>query len=369
MATNRSYLADLTEEDKEQLITEFKSCSTERLKELAKHLGYSNTKSLKDSMYRILGVSRERILHGVDLDIKGTVINIPEIKITPYKSTKRVGDPETQGLLLGDWHYGEITPTFNPEVADTRLDNLFTSSMRITELHRHMYPVNDLVVIALGDMVHGENPRQGARVGSVSKGAVDQVYDLAFPKLLGLLSSFRENFRTVRFYGVPGNHGRVSMEAPETSNWDLMLYKALSNASLPKGIEIHTPKDFCQIINIMGFDFFCHHGDSVRMTNGIPYFAQTRKTMSWYITFGGFAYSVSGHIHKDDFYRISAKTKQMTNGALPSDDPYALKVVGTSTIPCQTTFGVHANKGVSWYYSLILDDKALPDKKTITMES
>lgn len=366
MSVNKSFLADLTEEEKQKLITEYKTCSVERLSELAEQLGYKNVGTFKEAMNRRLGVSREASLHSVNLDIPEPIINIPEIKIKPYKPIKRRrGDPETQVLLVGDWHYGEITPTFNPEVADTRLDKLFDSTMKITELHRNMYPVNDLIVIALGDMVHGENPRQGARVGSINVGAVDQVYEFAFPRLLSLLSSFRQNFKTVKFYGVPGNHGRVSLEAPETSNWDLMLYKALAKARLPKGIEVYPPQDFCQMVNILGFDFFCHHGDSVRMTNGIPYFAQTRKAMSWYITYGGFSYIISGHIHKDDFYRVSAKTKQMTNGALPTDDPYALRVVGTSTIPCQTTFGVHANRGVSWYYSLVLDSSFLPDRKVV----
>lgn len=369
MATNKSFLPDKNSEDGVILAGLFPTASEWQIAHWVKQYGYKNRSAFLDSMRRRWGICRQPPPSITPEIIEEPVIQIPEIKISKYKSSSRKGDPETQGLLLGDWHYGEITPTFNPEVADARLDTLFQTTMRITELHRNMYPINDLVVIGLGDMVHGENPYQGAKVESINKGAMNQVFEMAFPKLLGLLSSFRENFRTVKFYGVPGNHGRVSKEAPETSNWDLMLYKALSKARLPKGVEIYPPNDFGQMVNISGFNFFCHHGDSIRMTNGIPYFAQTRKTMSWYVTYGGFPYIVSGHIHKDDFYRISAKTKQITNGALVSDDPYALRTIGTSTIPCQTTFGVHERKGVSWYYSLVLDDKHLPDKETITVEA
>lgn len=166
----------------------------------------------------------------------------------------------------------------------------------------------------------------------------------------------------MRVICVPGNHGRISREAPDTSNFDNVLYKSLKQATLPAGITIDlTDNDFCQIVTVCGYKFFIHHGDAVKMTNGVPYFAQTRKSMSWYITYGGFSYIVQGHIHKDDYYRLSAKTKQITNGALVSDDPYALKVIGTSTIPSQTTFGIHEGKGLTWYYSLTVDDKYFPE--------
>jgi len=51
------------------------------------------------------------------------------------------------------------------------------------------------------------------------------------------------------------------------------------------------------------------------------------------------------------------------NGSLVTDDPYALEVVGTSSIPCQWSFGVHKNYGISWLYNLILDRSFLPAKE------
>jgi len=151
-----------------------------------------------------------------------------------------------------------------------------------------------------------------------------------------------------------------SLEAPMTSNWDLMLYNALKTEHLAGGIEIYPCKEFAQIVPIQGFKFFCFHGDQIRSYQGVPYFALVRKIISWFITYGGFAYSCSGHWHKDDILRVSAKTKHFMNGALPTDDPYALKVIGTSAIPTQWTFGVHAKKGVTWCYSLVLDEAFLP---------
>jgi len=303
---------------------------------------------------------------GAEVDmskVEEPVINIPAIKIRHYKPIKRGrGDPETQVLLLGDHHAGEVTPTYNAEVYKKRLQKVFEATILITDLHRHMYPVNELVVIMLGDMVHGENPYQGAKLGSADRGAVEQVYELAFPEMLSLLSSFRENFKSIRVYGIWGNHGRVSRESPRTSNWDNMLYKALAKAKLPSGIEIFPPDNFCQTITIGGFRFFAYHGDQIAAHSGIPYFAQRRKVMNWYTTFGGFAYAIQGHFHEEDIIRVSAKTKGFINGSLVTDDPFALERIGTSGIPCQWTFGVHERHGVTWAYNLTLDDAFLPDR-------
>ncbi len=359
MEVNKSRLPDRSSPEAKLLIEKYLSCSSEEISNLAKAYKYKTRTNFTDAVRRQYDAHRD---NRIDVDLRTPVINIPEINILKYESKQSKGDPETQVLCIGDWHEAEITPTFNPEIASTRINKLFKSTMRITELHRHIYPINDLVVFVLGDMVHGENPFQGAKVGNIQRGAVDQVFDLALPNLLSLLCSLRENFLSIKVYCVSGNHGKISREAPTTSNFDMILYKALSKAKLPQGIEIIPPNDFCQIVNIYGFKFFVHHGDAIKTTNGIPYFAQYRKVMSWYVTYGGFSYAVQGHFHKDDYYRISAKTKQINNGALVSDDEFALKTIGTSTIPSQTTFGVHSSKALTWYYSLTLDDKYFPER-------
>jgi hypothetical protein len=274
----------------DRLTNRYLTSTVEQAKLLGKELGYDNYHSFNDIMRTHFNVKRGDAQPDFVEPAEPQIV-IPEIVIQKYIPKGKKGSPESQGLILGDWHYGEITPTFNPKVADQRLDKLFNSTMRITELHRNIYPVNDLIIFVVGDMTHGENPFQGAKVGSIEQGAVDQVFDLAFPKLLSLACSFRENFLTVRIICVPGNHGRISREAPDTSNFDMVLYKALSKAKLPAGITVELPvNDFSQIVNVHGYKFFVHHGDAVKMTNGVPYFAQVRKAMSWYITYGGFSY-------------------------------------------------------------------------------
>ena len=347
----------------EELIKEYTTCSRDHLPVLAARYGFRNDYSLMDSMWHRLGIKWAKPIKEQEIkEAKEVIVNLPSIKLKTYKPIehKGKGDPETQVLLLGDLHAGEITPSYNGKVFKARLNKLYQSLLTITYLHRNMYQVNDLVIIDLGDNVHGENAHMGATIENTECGAVSQVFELALPELNNLLASLKQEFRTIAFYGIIGNHGRSSREAPMTSNWDLMLYNALKAERLSSGIEIYPCKEFAQIVPIQGFKFFCFHGDQIRSYQGVPYFALVRKIISWFITYGGFAYSCSGHWHKDDILRVSAKTKHFMNGALPTDDPYALKVIGTSAIPAQWTFGVHAKKGVTWCYSLVLDEAFLP---------
>lgn len=293
------------------------------------------------------------------------ILKLLSVKIKPYApiKLKGKGDPETQVLLFNDHHAGEITSSYNPKVYHQRMDNLYKGMLGITYLHRNMYPVNDLAIILLGDMVHGENPKQGAKIGTVSCGAQEQVYDIALPELTNFVISLKEHFKSIKLYAVRGNHGRYSRYAPPTSNWDIMLYKALKNVVKTHGMEMSISDDFNLIATIQGFRFFCFHGDQIRSVQGIPYFALIRKVMSWNTTFQGFPYALCGHWHKDDFLRISSETKLIINSSLVSDDPYALEVIGTSSIPAQAIFGVHNRVGLTWYYSLVADSAFYPKKE------
>jgi hypothetical protein len=365
MATNKPYLPDKISPKGQALALAYPTTSNEQLDEWAKQYGYLNRDSFKAAMRRRWGLQRIWVAPGrrnsPEPKVEVRVITPEIMQYKPLVTGK--GDPETQVVIIGDDHAGEITPTFNVEVYKQRFKELFQKTLRITSLHRNMYPLNDLVIIDVGDNVQGENPYQGATVEAVACGAVNQIYDVALPVLIELLVSFRQEFKTVKFYGVRGNHGRYSLTAPRTSNWDMALYQSLKGASLPSGIEINYSDDFKAIVNIEGFDFFVFHGDQVRTTMGIPYFALIRKVKDWYSTFGGFPYAVCGHFHKEDFLRMWSKTKLLINGSLVTDDPYALEVIGTSSIPTHWTFGVHKHTGLTWLYNLILDKSFLPERK------
>ncbi len=47
--------------------------------------------------------------------------------------------------------------------------------------------------------------------------------------------------------------------------------------------------------------------------------------------------------------------------SLVSDDDWALQRLGISSNPSQWLFGVHPRRGITWRYSLCVDDNFLPE--------
>ncbi len=354
-------LPKIDSEEWEVEVEFYKKSTPEQREQRAKELGYASANHYATVMNR-RGV---HLAQPVVPDVPATespVINLPPVNLKKYVpiNSGRVGDPETQVLHLTDWHDCQITSSFSHEILQTRVENLFQSTMRITKLHRNLYPINDLVVPITGDMVHGENVYQGAKVGAVSCGAREQVTNHALPLLAEFLLSLKQEFKTVTIECVRGNHGRYSREAPATSNWDMMLYDLLKAKLEQYQIKVNISDDFYKIVDIQGHRFFMVHLDQFRATQGIPWFAMVRGIQNWYVTYNGFDYVVGGHFHRDDLLRINSKCKLIMGASMVTDDPFTQEVIKTSSIPCQWTFGVHKNKGITWPYSLIVDDAFFP---------
>ncbi|MCJ7828127.1 MAG: hypothetical protein MUP81_00105 [Dehalococcoidia bacterium] len=353
-----------------ELIKVYPTSTPEQRDKWAEELGYGNRDNFINAMTR-RKIFINQATPSITAEQPTPVINLPPVELKKYTpiNAGRIGNPETQVLHLTDWHDGEITPSFDHGVLKVRAEHLFQATMRITTLHRNSYPVNDLVIPITGDMVAGENVYQGAKVSTISCGARDQVITLAFPLLTELILSLKQEFKTVTLECVRGNHGRYSREAPATSNWDLMLYDLLKTKLEQYDIKVNISNEFYKMVDIQGHRFFLVHLDQFRATQGVPWFAMTKGLQSWYVTYGGFDYVVGGHFHRDDFLRINSRCKLIMGASMVTDDPFTQEVVKTSSIPCQWTFGVHKNKGITWPYSLIVDDKYFPAAARISNPS
>lgn len=345
------------------LIDEYKTCSTQRLVELSMKYGYANPSSFQGSMRKVLGVLRETTSITPPSE-EGEVINLPPVTLREYTKRKaRRGDEEEAGLHIGDGHAGKITPSYDGDVYQQRMDTMFDSIMTIVTLHRNMYPINRLRIFDTGDNIQGENPFQGSVIGSVKMGARDQIAKLAYPTFVKLIGSLKQEFAEVIFEGYGGNHGYDRL-APETSREDLRLYDLLkAYFGNKKGITINIHETFGDIVEVMGFKFFCTHLDGIPCNQGIPLFAIKRRLDAWFIQFGGYNYALGGHFHKrllgDE---MSSRYEFSMVSTLVSDDEWALKKLGISSNPSQSIFGIHPEFGVTWRYPLTVDRAFLPQK-------
>jgi hypothetical protein len=291
----------------------------------------------------------------VDLD----KIVLPEVKIREYEPIVSTTHEEEQGLIVCDGHAGKITKSYNPEVYKERMANLFQKAILIKNLHSHMYPLNKLHLLCLGDNVQGENPFQGSKLGEISMGARDQVVKLATPALLDLIFSLKQHYSEITLECFAGNHGKISKEAPATSNWDFLLYDILkSTLGSQKGIKVNIYEDFGAVVPILNTKFFCTHGDGTTTNGGVPWMAMARKVKSWHMQYSsGFEYVAVGHFHTTSYTEVGKDVALFMNGTLVSDDDWALNKMGVSSTPAQWTFGVSPHRGVTWQYPLNVTEK------------
>jgi len=283
------------------------------------------------------------------------VVELPPVEFHKYTnpSPRRRGDEEIAILHITDGHAGKITSSFNDDVYKNRMEQIYHKTMLIVNLHRNIYPIHKLVILCTGDNVQGENPHQGSRLGETSMGARDQVKKLAAPTLNNLLGSFKQEFKEVDFHGVPGNHGHEKL-APETSNYDLLLYDILeAGIGQHKGINIFCHDEWYALIDINGHKCFMFHGDGIPCQQGVPFFALDRKLKSWYMLHP-FRYAFSGHFHKAYFNEVSNVLEHFMAASLVSDDEWVQKKLGIASSPSQNIYGIHHRQGITWKYKLTL---------------
>lgn len=355
-----------TVEEKE-LIKEYPTADREQIKSWSKRFGFNKISNFQSSVYHVLGLRRRpgnrKRRNNEKIEKEQIIVNLPPVKLLVFVPKREdVEDEETAILHYSDGHAGKITKSFNKNVYRTRMETSFNSAMRIVDLHRHMYPIKKLVIINTGDNVQGENPHQGSKIGETEMGARDQVKKLAAPMWNDLIGSFKQHYEVVEFHGFPGNHGAEKL-APETSNYDLLLYDILEfGIGREKGIKINIYESFSDIINIEGFRCFCFHGDGIPCQAGVPFFALDKKLKSWYMQYGGFNYAFGGHFHKRHTDEIGSKLEYFMCSTLVSDDEWVLKKLGISSNPSQWIYGIHYKNGLTWRYPLIVDYEFLPEK-------
>ena len=292
------------------------------------------------------------------------IIQLPPVELQVYKHPiARIGDEEEAILHLSDGHAGKITVSFNDDVYNMRMANIFDGVMTIITLHRKLYPIRKLHIVITGDNVQGENPFQGSTVGSVSMGARDQVSKIAFPAMVKLIASLAQEFEEIIVECVAGNHGANKIMSA-TNKEDLRLYDMLKVYFAPHAsIKINIHETPSAIVYINGFKSFIFHGDYIKSNQSVPLVAIKRKLTDWYIQYDRFQYAFGGHFHKRLTDEIGSRLEYFMCGTLVSDDDWAINTIGISSNPSQGLYGIHPKRGITWRYSLQVDKNFLPEKE------
>ena len=308
-----------------------------------------------------------RTTHDTPQKKKDIILNVKEIaqqvvdtlpklkRLDPPQIRKGDLKPESWVLELSDWHYGQLVKAvevgglseYSPCIARKRLSLLAEKIIRFLEYHPNK--PHELVITCLGDMVDGSILR-GNQQSNIEFGVCKQVIE-AVEILADFIIILTGYFPKIRFYGVYGNHARLTpnpKDAPPQENFDLLTYHFMKQRLLGlKDILIEYTEAQHMIVAINNHNFWLDHGDTVRGWAGYPYYGADRQKNNIQAILGMFSekadYMLMGHHHRLGFFN-----NIIANGSFVGGDLFSIGKLRRMGIAEQFLFGVNEKHGVVW---------------------
>lgn len=279
---------------------------------------------------------------------------------------KRKGlDTEVAVLHLSDLHIGKVTASYSTSVANERMLALTNAILHVTNVRRAAAKIEEIHVYLGGDIVEGDGaifPKQAHLVDS----SVLEQATVSGPSILArTIMSLAQSYRKVVVRVVSGNHGRPgskhSSDHPKTC-WDRVAYTAAKlmligpdgNSPLAPRLDFKENDTWYFVDNVLGWGNLVIHGDSIKGGfAGYPWYGTGRMVQKWRTSIPEpFRYVYLGHFHTNAMFTINS-TVVLANGALESDNDYALQNMGSSGEPCQRLAFYTAKRGLisdNWIY-------------------
>lgn len=288
---------------------------------------------------------------------------LPKIKQPVIKNVNKHKTPETAVAVFADWQLGKVTPDYNSDVLEQRIEQYTEKLIEITEIQRMDHNVDDLHVWLLGDIVEGEEIFPG-QAHLIDSGLYRQV-GINGPRILSkFLTAALENFKRVHVVGVIGNHGAVGgkmrkQHDPET-NMDRLLYKIVElmfdkeeriSFNIPDGVG---ERNWYAVDTIGSYGSLLIHGD--QLPSPTSYHGYYKKIMGWKdgAIPEDFHDVFMGHYHQQFKMTIGSTTLRIS-GSPESHNTYAQEFFSSMSRPCQHLMYIHPEHGVTSEYSIWLD--------------
>lgn len=280
---------------------------------------------------------------------------------TPVKAPKRNKrkHPHSAILHLTDWQLGKETDSYDSDICRERVERAITKTLRLTDIQRAAYPVDEIVVLLGGDMIEGIGvfPGQAFEVDST---AFDQVFTAANLIETALLSLL-EHFDRVRVFEAAGNHGRIGRkgENPRRDNWDRVVYRITRERLAGQDrLEWAPPTGWYEIAEIGTYRALLVHGDQIKSFGGnVPAFGISRKAIAWSsgVT-EPFDDMYMGHFHQVMQLTMANGGRVFVTPSTESGSEYAREFVGARGRPGQRLHFVDPEAGrVTAEYVIWLD--------------
>ena len=286
------------------------------------------------------------------------VIVGPAKPVKAPKRDKRKHD-HSAILHLTDWQLGKTTDSYDSTVCRARVRLAIEKTLKLTEIQRAAYPVNEIVVMLGGDMVEGITvfPGQAFEVDST---AFEQVFDAA-QIIESSLLTLLEHYDTVRVFEAAGNHGRIGKKGdnPRRDNWDRVVYRVVRDRMRGQDRLVWAePTGWYEIVTIGKYRALLVHGDQIKSFGGnVPAFGISRKAIAWSsgVT-EPFDDMYMGHFHQVMQLTMANGGRVFVTPSTESGSEYAREFVGAKGRPGQRLHFVDPEAGrVTAEYVIWLD--------------
>lgn len=324
-------------------------------------LKISYTKLLQE--YEKIKTKESHLADAVFRAVKDGLSDYKHVPIPKPPTDRRKGTEEVAVAVIADWQLAKVTPDYNTEVCERRIDQYADKIIHLTEIQRQDHPVRELRIWALGDIVEGELifPGQSFLVD----GGLYRQITVDGPRIMkNFITKMLANFEKVTFVGVIGNHGSIGGRArrdhdPET-NADRMLYRIVELMfDGEKRISFNIPdgrgeRHWYAIDSIGKYKSLLIHGDQFGSLSS--FYSFQKKVYGWKI--GGierkdndgnlideFNDVYFGHFHTPT--KMTFNTVQCRiSGSPESTNTYAIEVLGAVGQASQPLMFVHPEKGI-----------------------
>lgn len=198
----------------------------------------------------------------------------------PKKSAARRGKNRhgtTAVLVLTDWHIEERVERasvnnlnhYDPEEASRRINAVMQRSLELIEAWRRTWPVTEIVVGLLGDMITGYIHEELLEDNWLSP---TEACLLAQDHIAGLLPFLaKETKLPVRVVTCNGNHGRTTPRRRVSTGWknsyEWLMYNQL--ARLTPQFQWQISRGYHNWVEVQGHELRLHHGDGIRYQGGV----------------------------------------------------------------------------------------------------
>jgi len=268
-------------------------------------------------------------------------------------------DGQTLVVFLSDWHLGKLIETsegiiYNVNIAKKRVDKLIRNLVKLLGYAQQEATIHEIVLVLGGDIIDNEIIYE-TQAHHIDINVVEQVQvatDLLWNVISALLSNTDKKV-IIRVRGVPGNHGRVTFESHEKSNWDTVVYQDIGLIARYSGsnrVIVECSNGDYDKFKIFDHTILNRHGKGVPKQDGTA--AAAAKFGGWFVEhkWDIFLYAHYHHIGCGDYHGRPI----FRNGSLPGGDDLAERLSLTSPAK-QWVFGSSRKRRVTFQYMLDLN--------------